>query len=215
MTRTEAKAAQTKLKASGHYTGIVDGLPGPLTYAAIFEFAAQRPLSLTVKTKLGKAAARYWPNYGIADRTNRIDDFVANTCHETARYQYFKELGGKAYFFKMYDIHGSRPHVAKDLGNILPGDGAKYPGRGIPQLTGRANYKKYGDRLGIDLINFPAMAEDIDISFEITCEFWADKGMNALSDAGNTRAVCIKWNGGTNGLAERTAIKRRVSTLWA
>lgn len=66
-----------------------------------------------------------------------------------------KEYGGAAYHKKMYDIEGSRPHKARELGNLQPGDGAKYCGRGYPQVTGRSNYKRAAVLTGVDLISQP------------------------------------------------------------
>lgn len=54
------------------------------------------------------------------------------------------EYGGTAYFMRKYDITGSRPDKARELGNVKKGDGARYAGRGYVQITGRANYRKYG-----------------------------------------------------------------------
>ncbi len=53
--------------------------------------------------------------------------------------QPIKEYGGERYFYRMYDITGYRPGVAKHLGNLQPGDGARFPGRGLVQLTSRKN----------------------------------------------------------------------------
>ncbi len=70
------------------------------------------------------------------------------------------EMGGTAYFTRMYDPPpaGLRPKVAAQLGNIHPGDGAKYHGRGYVMLTGLANYMKAGAKLGQDLVGNPDLA---------------------------------------------------------
>lgn len=79
---------------------------------------------------------------------------LATAYHETAHTMLpVKELGGTAYFTRMYDIKGARPAKAKELGNLTPGDGAKYAGRGYVQLTGKSNYAKATAKLkalGID-----------------------------------------------------------------
>jgi len=72
--------------------------------------------------------------------------------------QPIKEYGGAAYFRRMYDIEGDRPAKAKELGNLTPGDGAKYAGRGFVQLTGRANYQRAQEKLGKPLVTNPDLA---------------------------------------------------------
>lgn len=70
---------------------------------------------------------------------------LSTAWHETAAtMQPIKEMGGNAYFKRMYDIEGDRPAKARELGNTRPGDGALYAGRGYVQLTGRLNYARYG-----------------------------------------------------------------------
>lgn len=83
----------------------------------------------------------------------------ATAFHETAfTMQPIKEYGGPRYFTKMYDIAGDRPTLAKANGNVHPGDGAKFFGRGYVQLTWRSNYRRAGQRLGIDLESNPDLA---------------------------------------------------------
>lgn len=73
---------------------------------------------------------------------------LATAYLETAHtMQPIKEIGGTAYFTRMYDIKGNRPAKARELGNLTPGDGAKFPGRGYVQLTGKDNYQKATERL--------------------------------------------------------------------
>ncbi|MDB5448750.1 MAG: hypothetical protein JWQ97_4067 [Phenylobacterium sp.] len=70
---------------------------------------------------------------------------LATAYHETAHtMQPVKEYGGEAYFTRMYDPTGLRPEVARELGNIEPGDGIQFCGRGYVQLTGRTNYARCG-----------------------------------------------------------------------
>lgn len=85
---------------------------------------------------------------------------LATAHHESASWKHMKELGGDAYFLRMYDKAGKRPHVAKALGNTEAGDGVKFAGRGYVQLTGRSNYVKAGKALGLDLLKEPGLVEE-------------------------------------------------------
>ncbi|WP_421722947.1 glycoside hydrolase family 19 protein [Bauldia sp.] len=96
-----------------------------------------------------------WDARGLTD-LRHLAYMLATAFHETARkMQPINEYGGAAYFRRMYDIRGSRPHVARSLGNTVPGDGVKFHGRGYVQLTGRANYRKASQKLGVDFIADP------------------------------------------------------------
>lgn len=84
---------------------------------------------------------------------------LATTFHETAKtMKPIMEIGGTAYFTRMYDPKGERPAVAKQLGNTVSGDGARFAGRGYVQLTGRANYAKAKAKTGVDLLEHPDRA---------------------------------------------------------
>jgi len=99
---------------------------------------------------------------------------LATAFHETAAQMqpvreayWLTNSAANAYFFKMYDPQGTRPDVAKRLGNIQPGDGVKYCGRGYVQLTGRANYGRASEATGCDLVNHPELALQSDIAARI------------------------------------------------
>lgn len=92
----------------------------------------------------------------------------ATVKHETGNtMEPIKEKGGNNYLFKMYDPEGDRPAMAKRAGNTTKGDGVKYAGRGHVQLTWKSNYKKFGDLLGIDLVNNPDLALTPEVSAKI------------------------------------------------
>ncbi|WP_423281269.1 glycoside hydrolase family 19 protein [Enterovirga sp. CN4-39] len=96
---------------------------------------------------------------------------LATTIHETARtMQPVKEYGGDAYDRRMYDIQGSRPAVAKALGNLQPEGGVRFCGRGYVQLTGRSNYLRAGRAVGVDLIAKPDLTMDPAVAARVMFE---------------------------------------------
>ena len=81
---------------------------------------------------------------------------LATAYHETAHtMQPIREFGGPKYLTRMYDVTGARPALARQMGNTEPGDGVKYCGRGLVQLTWKVNYAKAGAKIGVDLVNHP------------------------------------------------------------
>lgn len=89
------------------------------------------------------------------------------------------------------------------------GDGWKYRGRGLVQVTGRANYVTAGAALALDLVQYPELLELPWNACMSAAHFWSVNGLNALADAGNTVAITKKINGGTKGLEERQALTAR------
>lgn len=90
-----------------------------------------------------------------------------------------------------------------DLGNLHPGDGVRFKGRGLIQLTGRANYATFGPLLGLDLINDPDLAADPVNALAVACLYWQKHGLSDLADQEDIEGITRKINGGLNGLAER------------
>lgn len=97
---------------------------------------------------------------------------LATDYHETGGLmQPVRERGGNGYLHRMYDIRGARPSMARANGNTTPGDGVKYPGRGLAQITWKGNYLRVGKLLGgVDLVNRPELALDMAIATRILVE---------------------------------------------
>lgn len=94
----------------------------------------------------------------------------------------------------------------KNLGNTEDGDGWKFRGRGLKQLTGRSNYKRCGDDLGVDLIANPDWALSPEGAAQTAGWFWGKNGLNAIADTGDVRAMTKRINGGDIGLDKRQAL---------
>lgn len=124
----------------------------------------------------------------------RQASFLAQLAHESGQLVYVRELAS-----------GTAYEGRKDLGNTQPGDGVRFRGRGLIQVTGRTNYAACGKALGLDLLAQPALLEQTINACRSAGWFWQSRGLNALADAGDQVAVTRRVNGGVNGLAERLA----------
>jgi putative chitinase len=99
------------------------------------------------------------------------------------------------------------------LGNTHADDGSMFRGRGLIQLTGRANYRRYGDLLGLDLIANPARAAEPDVAPRLAAAFWSEHGLNPLADADDVRAITRAINGGEVGLEARAEAVRLAKSI--
>lgn len=125
------------------------------------------------------------------DRLTQIG-ILANIRTEVANFKPIHEYGDTAYFTKMYEGR-------TDLGNVVAGDGARYAGRGYIQLTGRANYRNYGNIIGVDLENNPDLAMQPEIAAEIMAVFCRARNIQVHCQAMNWQQVRRDVNGGLNG----------------
>ena len=129
--------------------------------------------------------------------------FLAQLAHESGQFRFMEELWGPTAAQVRYEPQST---LAARLGNTEAGDGRRFKGRGPIQVTGRANYRRYGDLLGIDLVADPPKAADPSVAFRIAALFWSRNGLNELADQGTAdafRQITRRINGGFNGLAER------------
>jgi putative chitinase len=98
-------------------------------------------------------------------------------------------------------------------GDETSGDGYKFRGRGAIQLTGRDNYTRFGATLGLDPDSCVADMETLDGGVESAMWFWKNNGLNAICDADDIVHMTKKVNGGTIGLAERTALYNKAKGI--
>ncbi len=227
MTGPEIRKLQRRLTALGYAPGGVDGVIGPATKSALERFQSDHGLTadgvVGPATKAALAAAkprkasgftpeqisallgckvsnvrRYWPplrtalaEQGLTDRASTIAA-LATVATEVPDFAPINEYGSSAYFRRMYEGRA-------DLGNTHAGDGVRYHGRGFIQLTGRANYRGYGHKLGVPLEQNPDLALDAKIAARVLATYMKDHGIRDLAARGDWRGVRRAVNGGLNG----------------
>lgn len=126
----------------------------------------------------------------------RIAAFLAQVGHESGGFIYVREIWGPTPAQQRYEGRA-------DLGNFVPGDGSRFRGRSLIQVTGRANYQSVADALGIDCVSRPDLLEQPQNAARASAWWWANNGCNELADGGDFRALTRRINGGHNGLDDR------------
>jgi len=129
--------------------------------------------------------------------------FLAQVGHESGELRYREELAsGRAY------------ENRADLGNTEEGDGPRFKGRGLIQLTGKSNYSQYGEFIGWELLARPELvAEDPRLSADVAGWFWAKRGLNKYADLDDVLTITKRINGGLNGIEERKRILARAKSV--
>lgn len=147
---------------------------------------------------------KYMALYGHTHRLEKVGA-CATVGVETSSFAPINEFGSDAYFHYMYDItspDANRRLVAAQLGNDVPGDGIKYHGRGKLQLTGKGNYTRYGERIGVNLRDNPELALDPDVSSHVFVLYFNDRDLWSQCLAQNWLSVRRGVNGGTTGIRD-------------
>jgi predicted chitinase len=123
----------------------------------------------------------------------RLRHFLSQIAHESGGLQYTQEIADG------YDYEGR-----DDLGNVHPGDGPKYKGAGVIQLTGRANYQAFSEAIGDPRVMEGVTYVAAKYPFTSAGFWWSNNNMNALCDRGaDVCEVTLRVNGGDNGLEDR------------
>lgn len=187
--------------------------PGDATITALLEGLPPGPSKEKLAIVLPLAAAskieRYFEplkagmvKYGITTPL-QMAHYIAQLGHESMSFLYTEELAS-----------GAAYEGRKDLGNKLAGDGRRFKGRGLVQLTGRANYTAYSKFTGIDYLSDPTvLSSDPMVAVDVSCWFWTDRGLAALAERDDVKAVTKRINGGYNGLDDRMQNLRRAKAV--
>lgn len=124
----------------------------------------------------------------------RQSAFLAQIAHESGSLTYVQEIAS-----------GSAYEGRSDLGNVQPGDGVRFKGRGLIQITGRANYNDVSFALGVNFTAYPSKLELPEYAAQSAAWFWHKHSLNGLADRDAFGAITKVINGGYNGLDERIA----------
>jgi len=136
------------------------------------------------------------------DTNARAAAFLAQIAHESGELRWVREIAsGEAYEGRV------------DLGNTEPGDGVAYKGRGLIQITGRANYRAVSDALDVDFLANPALMEIPVYAARVSTWYWKTRGLNKWADKGDFQTITRRINGGLNGFAERVAYWERAKQV--
>lgn len=214
-----------------------DGILGPISFGALFLHMGALP---DMAGALGRAAARWLPEGGISHTPYRLTEWVGEMAHESMGFSRLTENLTYSTAERLRAVWPSRfpsvsaaaPYVrnperlankvyANRLGNgpENSGDGWRYRGRGLIQLTGRDNYRRTGQRLGLGLEAWPDMVAEPDTAVRVAVDWWLSKGVNAWADRDESNKVSGIINRGNPnltaiGLADRLQRKERVRRLW-
>lgn len=155
--------------------------------------------SSTIKTYLPLLQTAL-PKYQL-NTPLRVCHFFAQIGHESMSFVYTREIAS-----------GAAYEGRSDLGNTQKGDGVRFKGRGLIQLTGRDNYRKYGGHISIDLLkkgNEHIIATTPKYALDVSLWFWKSRKLNRYADRDDLKAVTRRVNGGYNGLVDRQAYLNR------
>jgi putative chitinase len=134
---------------------------------------------------------QHMPRYEVNNYL-RVCHFLSQAAHESASFRTLEEYAS-----------GAAYEGRRDLGNTQRGDGVRYKGRGIFQLTGRANYRTIGAKIGKDLENNPTLAATHEVSVLTALEYWNSRNLSRWADADNVERITRLINGGLNGFDDR------------
>jgi putative chitinase len=208
-TLTAIEAFQSRVVGMAHPDQRID--PGGTTLAKLHagleaELNAAKLRGIMVnasETSMSKYTAALlarMPEHDISTPLRQAH-FLAQVGHESGELRYNEEIAS-----------GAAYEGRRDLGNTQPGDGPRFKGRGLIQLTGRANYQQYGQAIARDLLmpeQWRQVADDANLAVDVACWYWENRKLNQFADQDDITTITHKINGGLNGLDDRKRLLRR------
>ena len=171
----------------------------PNDFAAVLR--ATMPNSGTRADAFAPALLEHMPAFAITGQ-KRVAAFLGTIAEESGEFRWTREIWGPTPAQLRYEPPGEK---ADDLGNTQPGDGFRYRGRGLIQITGRANYRAASSAIGTDFLGEPQLMEQPDGAVLTACWFWQAHGCNELADIPDFKAVTRRVNGGLTHYDRRKA----------
>jgi putative chitinase len=162
------------------------------------------------------------PQYDI-NTPERVAAFIAQCAHESGGFRRLKENLNYKWeslkrvfpkYFPTDDVAQEYAHKPEQIANRIygsrmgngdesSGDGFRYCGRGLIQLTGKNNYTKFAESIGMAVEEVPTLLETYDGAVKSACWFWSSNNLNQWADAGDILTMTKRINGGTIGLEDR------------
>ena len=169
-----------------------------------------------------EALSSVLPEYEI-DSSQRVSAFIAQCTHESGGFKRLKENLNYKWeslrkvfpkYFPTDELAQEYAHKQEQIANRVyggrmgngdesSGDGFRYCGRGLIQLTGKNNYTKFAESIGMAVEEVPALLETFEGAVKSACWFWKTNNLNQYADAGDILTMTKRINGGTIGLEDR------------
>lgn len=167
--------------------------------------------------------------YGVVTR-QQLSMFIAQIAHESGGFKSTVEnlnyssqgllsTWPSRYTQQLALQHHRKPELIANhvygnrMGNFKQGDGWKYRGRGLIQLTGYDNYKAFQDASGVNVVDKPTLLEQPRYAVESALWFWKTNNLNKFADVGDLRGCTRIINGGYNGMADRERLYNKAKEV--
>lgn len=178
------------------------GITTPLRLAHFLAQVCHETGGLSIEWESGAySAPRLMQIFGVGKHSAKVTEAEARALAHN----------GPAIFDRVYGL--GNPGKARELGNTQKGDGWRYRGGGMMQTTGRGNYRRMGQKTGVDFEAHPEWVLSAEHALKPALAEWTEGGLNAKADANDLRGITRRINGGYNGLADREAWFKKIRPL--